>query len=576
MFDYLIKGGSIVDGSGRAAFTGDIGIKDGLIIEVSETPLDGAKEVIDATSLLVTPGFVDMHTHYDAQATWDSYLTPSSFHGCTTIVMGNCGVGFAPAAPDRHEWLIGLMEGVEDIPGAAMHEGIQWEWESFPEYLNALERRTYVLDIGAQIPHGALRAYVMGERGAKHEDATTDDVQEMGRLVEEGLKAGGLGFSTSRTLLHKASNGEYVPGTFAAYDELMGIAQSISKCDHGVFQLATEHAQVPEELKWMEEVSQVTQRPVLFNFSQIDEDPTLWERVRDQLDDIAQRGAQVFGQVAGRAIGILMCWQGTAQPFALCPSYMQIMHLPWEEKLARLKDPSFREILLNETALHLGDFEAFVTKTFSKMYYFEGDGDYEPSPEQSLEAIAKARGVNPKELAYDALMENEGRGFLYFPLFNYSNNNLDHLQELHQHPRTMMGLSDGGAHCGAICDAGMPTFMLSHWTRDRVRGDKISLESIVRRQTRDTAFVYGLMDRGLISPGYRADLNIIDYPSLKGQRPEMVYDLPAEGRRFMQKASGYVMTMCHGVITHREGRATGALPGRLIRGTQDAETSLES
>jgi N-acyl-D-amino-acid deacylase len=574
MFDRMIRGGTVVDGSGRPSFTGDVGIRDGVITDVSTTPLGAAKEEINAEGLLVTPGFVDMHTHYDAQATWDPYLTPSSLHGCTTVVMGNCGVGFAPAAPDKHAWLINLMEGVEDIPGAAMHEGIQWGWESFPEYLDALDRDPKVMDIAAQIPHGALRGYVMGDRGADNEDATETDIAEMSDLVAEALRAGAMGFSTSRTLLHKSASGVPVPGTFAAYDELMGIARSIASCDHGVFQLATDHLNVPKELKWMEDVSALTGRPVLFNYSQVDDDPTLWIRVRDQLDEIAQRGRSVFGQVAGRAIGVLMCWQGTAHPFALCPSFLSMMHTPWAEKYARLKDPEFRQKLLTETPVHVGDFETFVTQTFNKMFYFRREGDYEPNPTESLAAQAMSQGVDPKVLAYDALMENEGTGFLYFPLFNYASGHLDHLYELHQHPRTLMGLSDGGAHCGAICDGGMPTFMLSHWTRDRKRGPTLPLEHMIRRQTRDTAFIYGLTDRGLLAPGYRADLNLIDYASLNGQRPRMVFDLPAGGRRLMQGAEGYVMTLCGGVVTHRGGQATGALPGGLIRGPQRAMSSL--
>jgi len=569
MIDLIIRGGRVYDGSGHPVFTGDIGVTDGVISHVSQRRLpDLAKRVIDADGVMVTPGFVDMHTHYDAQATWDPTLTPSSLHGCTTVVMGSCGVGFAPVEPHRHKWLIGLMEGVEDIPGAAMHEGIQWEWETFPEYLDALERKPFIMDVGTQIPHGALRAYVMGDRGAKNEDATHEDIERMGELVEEALKAGALGFSTSRTMLHKAISGEPVPGTFAAHAELMGLARAMARCEHGVFQFATEHTNVPQELGWMEEISQITGRPVLFNLSQIDEAPQLWTEVVSKLEELASRGAPVYAQVAGRAIGVLMCWRGTANPFALCPSYMSIMHKPWEEKYATLSDPEFKARLLSEEPLHVGDFETFITQTYSKMFPFEGEVDYEPSASASVAALAEARGCSPKEVAYEALMRDEGSGFLYFPLFNYSDGSLDALHQLHQHPNTLLGLSDAGAHCGAICDGGMPTFMLSFWGRDRSRGPKLPLEYLIRRQTRDTASVFGLYDRGVIAEGYRADLNLIDFERLNALRPKMVYDLPAGGRRLMQGAEGYLATICKGVVTHEMGEHTGELPGALLRGPQ--------
>ncbi len=571
MFDHIIRGGKVYDGSGRPAFTGDVALNGGVIAAVSERRLpDAARRETNADGLIVTPGFVDMHTHFDAQATWDSDLTPSSTHGCTTVVMGSCGVGFAPAAPDRHDWLISLMEGVEDIPGAAMHEGITWGWESFPEYLSALERRRYTMDVGTQVPHGALRAYVMGERGARNEEATAADIAEMGRLVEEGLRAGALGFSTSRTMLHKATSGEPVPGTFAARDELLGIAEAVARCDHGVIQVACEHTRVPEELSWMEEAALKTGRPVTFNLSQIDDRPELWREVVAGLEAASARGAQLFAQVAGRAIGILMCWRGTAHPFALHPTFLSLAALPWPEKLAALRSLEVRARLLTEEPVRVGPFESFVTQTFSKMFTFEGDADYEPPAARSLAARAAREGRSPKELAYEALMrgaeEGDGEGFLYFPLFNYSGGSLDVLRELHQHPRTLMGLSDAGAHCGAICDGGMPTFMLSYWGRDRAMG--LPLEHLIRRQTRDTAFTFGLHDRGLLAQGYRADLNLIELERLGVGRPRMVYDLPAGGRRLLQGSHGYVATLCAGVETRARGEFTGELPGALLRGAR--------
>ena len=576
MFDHIIRAGKLYDGSGRPAFTGDIALNGGVIAAVSERRLpDAARHETNADGLIVTPGFVDIHTHFDAQATWDEELTPSSTHGCTTVVMGSCGVGFAPAAPDRHDWLISLMEGVEDIPGAAMHEGITWGWESFPEYLNTLDRRRFTMDVGAQIPHGALRAYVMGERGARNEEATAADIAEMGRLVEEGLRAGALGFSTSRTLLHKATTGEPVPGTFAAREELLGIADAVARCEHGVFQVACEHSRVPEELAWMEEVALKTGRPVTFNLSQFDQAPELWREVVAGLEAASARGAELWAQVAGRAIGILMCWRGTAHPFALHPTFLSLAPLPWPEKLAALRDPAVRARLLTEDPITVGPFESFVTQTFSKMFCFEGDADYEPRADRSLAARASREGRSPKELAYEALMrgaeDGDGEGFLYFPLFNYSGGSLDVLHQLHQHPRTLMGLSDAGAHCGAICDGGMPTFMLSYWGRDRAQG--MPLEQIIRRQTRDTSMIFGLHDRGLLAQGYRADLNLIELERLGVDRPRMVYDLPAGGRRLLQGSHGYVATLCAGVMTRSQGEFTGERPGRLVRGAQQAQVA---
>ena len=566
MHDLVIKGGNIVDGSGAKAFSADIGIDGGVVTKVGK--IDSGRQVIDADGLLVTPGFVDVHTHYDAQVTWDPYLTPSSNHGVTTVVMGNCGVGFAPCAPEKREWLIGLMEGVEDIPGAAMHEGIQWAWESFPEYLDAIEKNKTAIDFATQIPHGALRAYVMKERGAANEDATAEDIQQMHDLVLQGLQAGALGFSTSRTMLHKAIDGRYVPGTFAAKDELFGIGKALGKAGHGVFQCATEHANVPAELDWFDALAQEIGRPVSFNLSQIDQDDTLWQQGLKRLENCSNEGGPVIAQVAGRAIGIIMNWHLTAHPFALHPSFMQVMHESVEERKAVLRNPEFKERLLNEAPLVLGEFETFVTTAYHKMFIVKEHMDYEPSEADSVAAISGRTGKSEKEIIYDALSEDDYNGMLYFPLFNYSEGNLDVLHELHQHPQTRMGLSDAGAHCGAICDGGMPTFMLTHWTRDRSRGAKLELEHVIRRQTSETAELFGLLDRGLIRPGYRADLNLIDYENLQLGRPQIAYDLPAGGRRLLQKARGYRATIANGVIISENDTPTGELPGRLLRGPQ--------
>jgi N-acyl-D-aspartate/D-glutamate deacylase len=569
MHDIVIRNGTVIDGTGKPSFTADVAIDGDRIAAVGRAGR-GRRE-LDATGLLVTPGFVDMHTHYDAQVTWDPHLTPSSWHGCTTVVMGNCGVGFAPARPDKHRWLIALMEGVEDIPGTAMHEGIRWEWETFPEYLDALERSPHAIDFGTQIPHGALRAYVMGERGAANEAATSDDIEAMRGLVREAIEAGALGFSTSRTLLHKSIYGEPVPGTFATREELFGIGSALRDAGRGVFQLAAEHLRVPEEFEWMKALSQEIGRPVLFNLSQTDHAPALWKDLVEMLDDAAASGVEVYGQVAGRSIGIVMSFELTAHPFAAHPQLLGLRRLAQPERAARLRDPEVRRRILDDTPLPLGEFETFVTRSFDKMYPLGAGGiDYEPDRDGSVAAIAAREGRPPLEVAYDLMLEPDGLGMLYFPLFNYADGNLDLLHTLHRHPRTRMGLSDAGAHCGAICDGGMPTFMLTHWTRDRTRGPKLPIEHVIRRQTSETAHVYGLRDRGVLEPGLKADVNVIDYDNLRFHQPEVAYDLPAGGRRLLQRADGYVATICGGAFIRENGEDTGALPGRLVRGPRSA------
>lgn len=569
MHDLVIRGGTIVDGLGTPRYVGDVAVDGDTLTQVGGVAGPGRREV-DATGLLVTPGWVDIHTHYDAQVTWDPQLTPSSWHGVTTVVMGSCGVGFAPAAPDRHEWLIGLMEGVEDIPGAALTEGMTWGWETFPEYLDALDGLERAIDFGTSVPHGALRAYVMGERGAANEPATADDITQMAALVEEALGAGALGFSTSRTLLHRSSDGVPVPGTFAAEDELMGLAHALGRAGQGIFQVAAEHGDMVQEVDWMKRIARETGRPVTFPISQIDQAPELWKALVARLDECAAEDLPVFAQVAGRAIGIVMTWQGTAHPFMAAVPYLQIFEEPWETRLPKLQDPDVRAAIVGAEPLDLGPFANFVTRSYHKMFRMDQGADYEPRPEDSVAAIAAATGRDPREVAYELLMEDEGRGTLYFPLFNYADGSLDLLHSLHQHPRTLIGLGDAGAHCGAICDGGIPSFMLSYWTRDRERGPTLPVEHIVRRQTSATAELWGLHDRGRLAEGYRADLNLIDYDGLSIERPHLSFDLPAGGRRLIQRASGYRMTVCRGEVISENGEPTGALPGRLLRGPQVA------
>lgn len=566
MHDLVIQGATVVDGTGAKAKTADIGIAGGRIAEVGRVGL--GRRTLKAEGLLATPGFVDIHTHFDAQVTWDERLAPSSDHGVTTVVMGNCGVGFAPVAPDRHDWLIGLMEGVEDIPGAAMAEGIDWRWESFEGYLDTLSEKHRACDFAAQLPHGSLRAYVMGERGANNEAATSDDIEAMYRLTHRALAAGAVGFSTSRTVLHKSIDGVPVPGTYAEREELMGIARALKESQKGVFQLAAEHQNVPAELDWMVELAKDTGRPVMFNLSQIDAQPELFRRGLAGVERAAAEGAKVYAQVAGRAIGIVMSWHATAHPFALRPSFLALQgrNLPPAELSRALLEPQLRAQLLAEESILGGEFERFVTSRYDKMFRIDAEFDYEPDASKSLAAEAQRRGCDPQTMAYEWLCQEQGNGMLYFPLFNYAEGNLDMLHGLHSHPLTRMGLSDAGAHCGAICDGGMPTFMLSHWTRDRCRGPKLSLEHVVHRQTQATAASYGFFDRGVIAPGYKADINLIDYPRLGLERPELRYDLPAGGRRLMQRARGYEATLLNGQVVSRRGEATGLLPGRLLRG----------
>jgi N-acyl-D-aspartate/D-glutamate deacylase len=542
---------------------GDVAVDGGKITAVGVVAARGREE-IDATGKIVTPGFVDLHTHYDGQATWDPWVTPSGWHGVTTVVMGNCGVGFAPCRPEDRDWLIGVMEGVEDIPGTALVEGIRWDWQTFPEYLDALERFPRAVDVAALVPHAPIRGWVMGRRAAEGGAATPDEVAEMRRLVADGLRAGGVGFSTSRTQLHKTAEGVLVAGTHAELDELDAIADAFAEVGHGVLSVADEHALLPADLDRFEQIARRTGFPVSVNLAQIDPAPELWKQTAERLERTFAEGVPLRCQVPGRAIGILMSWRGTAHPFALCESWVALSMHTWEQQLEHLKDPAFRAKLCAETPFFVGEFQQFVTRTWDKMFPVDGTFDYEPPPSASLGQ--RAAGRNPAELAYDALMEGDGTGLLYFPLFNYSDGNLDMLHRMHTHPASLMGLSDGGAHCGAIADAGMPTFMLSFWARDRSRGPKLPLEYVVRRQTHDTAAFYGLRDRGLVQPGLKADLNVIDLDALGVDRAEMAWDLPAGGRRLVQKGRGYAATIVSGEVIARDGVFTGAMPGGVGRG----------
>ncbi len=575
MHDLIIRNGTIVDGTGAPAFKGDVAIDNGVISAVGQVSGEGREE-IDAAGLIVTPGFVDIHTHYDGQATWDAEMAPSSWHGVTTVVMGNCGVGFAPAHPDKHDWLINLMEGVEDIPGSALAEGMSWGWESFPEYLDVLEKMPRTVDVGTHVPHGALRAYVMGERGARNEPATPEDIATMAGIVEDSLKAGALGFSTSRTVLHRAKDGEVVPGTYATRDELVGIGAAISRAGHGVFETASDLATDAKEFEWMEAVSREAGIKVSFGMLQAVGDD--WRRHMSHVEAANARGARITAQIALRGTGLLLNWRGTAHPFLARAAWYEIAHKPWAEQWAALNDPAFKARLLADPAIAPGlSVNALSKKLFEgwdTQYPIGDNPDYEPAPEDSIAARAAREGRDPAELAYEIMMEDEGRGFIYLPILNFADGHLDHVGELLNHPATVVSLSDGGAHCGTICDAASTTFMLTHWVRDRARGARIPLEQAIHRQTAHTAAAYGLDDRGALKPGLIGDVNLIDLDRLKLAKPYLAFDLPAGGKRLLQKAEGYVATIKSGKVTFREGQATGERPGALIRGPQTAAVRL--
>ena len=568
-YDLIICGGTLVDGTGEAPRRADVAVKDGQIAAVGDS-LGDAERTIDAEGLTVTPGFVDIHTHYDGQATWDPTLSPSCYHGVTTVVVGNCGVGFAPVKPDQHAFLIELMEGVEDIPGTALHEGIQWEWESFPEYLDALERREFVMDVATQVPHGAVRTYVMGQRGADNEAASKDDIEQMAAIVKEGIAAGALGFSTSRTIAHRAISGEPVPGTFAAEDELFGIGRALGELGRGIFEVAPagaagEDLDAPKtEIDWMCRLSAEIQRPVTFAMLQVDAAPDLWREQLELSTKAVENGAQVYPQVAGRPFGMLIGHQTDIHPFADRRSFAALLGLPFEERVARLRDAETRQKILSE-----GDpaQPSMLLQQLGRTFQMGDPPNYEPSYEDSVEAKAKAVGEDPVAYLYDRMLEREGRELFLVPILNYSNMNADPIREMIFHPRAVLGLGDGGAHCGLICDASIQTFMLTHWVRDRSRGEKVPLEFAVKRMSKDTAELYGFEDRGVVAPGMRADLNVIDLDGLRLLPPEMVFDLPAGGRRFMQRAEGYRYTICGGEVTFENDEPTGATPGRLVRGS---------
>jgi len=568
MLDRVIKGGTVVDGTGSPPRKADVGIRDGLIACVGEVT-EAAREEIDARGLLVTPGWVDVHTHYDGQVSWDAELTPSSWHGVTTVVMGNCGVGFAPADPARHDWLIGLMEGVEDIPGTALAEGIRWDWESFPEYLDAIDRTPLAIDVGAQLPHGALRAYVMGERGSDHTQLPSpDEIAEMGRLAREGVAAGALGFSSSRTRNHRTRDGQPTPSLTAGPEEMLGIAAALGEGGLGVFEMVADFADLEGEFALLREMVRTSGLPMSITVAQSDAAPDQWRRLLDLIAQAVAEGLPMRAQVPARAIGIMLGLQASLNPFGGHPTFRQeVADLPHAEQLEKLRDPGVRARILAEKA---PDTLQGLLGGFDRLFELGSPPEYEPAPEDSLQARAERLGVEPSALAYDLMLGEEGTALLYRPFLNYTEFDLDVSRQMLLDPNSVPGLSDAGAHCGMICDGSFPTFLLAHWGKDRSRGEKIPLEDLVKMQTADTAALVGLGDRGRVAPGLRADLNLIDWEALGMDSPEMVFDLPTGGKRLIQKAQGYRQTLVAGQTICADGALTGARPGRLVRGARSA------
>ncbi len=572
MHKLVIRNAHLVDGTGSAARHADVAIDGyGTVAEIGPDVGRGAEE-IDAGGRLVTPGWVDVHTHYDGQATWDPELSPSSWHGVTTTVFGNCGVGFAPARPEQRDWLIQLMEGVEDIPGAALTEGIDWQWESFPQYLDALDRMPRVMDIATHVPHGSVRAYVMGDRGARNEPATTDDLAQMAAIVEDGMRAGALGFSSSRTKLHLAKDGEPVPGTFAGADEMMALGRAVAAAGGGVFEVASDiglgglEGQFGGDIDWMRRLATELGLTVTYALTQSDLHPDQWRELLELSSAPISGSGRVMAQVAGRPGGLLFGWETSLHPFKMHPTYMRLAEVPVDQRLAELRRPDVRAAILSETTRFTGRFNHDVAHGFHKMYPLGENPEYEPDQSQCVEALAAAEGKDPYEFCYDVLCSNNGRGLLYFPLTDYAQRSLDPTYERLIHDGAFLSLSDGGAHCRLICDASTPTYMLTHWTRDRTRGPRISLEAAVKLQTNDTAAIYGLGDRGTLEVGKKGDLNIIDYDALRLEPPRMVYDLPTGAPRLLQTPHGYAATVVSGQVTWRDGEPTGARPGVLVRG----------
>jgi N-acyl-D-aspartate/D-glutamate deacylase len=571
-FDLVVRNGLIADGSGGEPYNADVAIAGGRIAQIAPHIAGSGREELRADDLLVTPGFVDIHTHYDGQVTWEDTLEPSSQHGVTTVVMSNCAVGFAPCKPEHRELLIKLMEGIEDIPDVVMAEGLPWEWQSFPEFLDYLATRRCDVDFAAQVPHAPVRVFVMGERAAAREPATGREMGAMAELVEEALRAGALGFTSSRTINHRTRAGALAPTVTAAETELLTIADGVRRAGRGVLQMVDDFSELDDggedstTFAMWQRVAARAGRPLSFSLAEFRPNPDRWRTILRHIEAANQAGIAIRAQVSSRAIGSTFGLSVSNHPFTACPSYQAIAHLPLPERVARLRDAELRERLLHEDPVGLlrPDF-----RRTDEMYAFGDPPDYEPAPERRLAVRAQALGIGSLALAYDLMLGDEGRALLYLPMGNYVHYSLDTTYEMLTHPNTVLGLGDGGAHVARICDASLPTYVLAHWTRDR-RGARIPLERAVKMLTADTAAAVGLHDRGRLAPGYRADLNLIDYDALRIHAPRIVADLPAGGARLKQAADGYRATIVRGEVTYRDGTSSGARPGRLVRGAQPA------
>ena len=563
----IIRNGLIFDGTGSPPYEADIAIDGGIISEIGQVEGIGLNE-IDAKGQIVAPGFVDIHTHYDGQAAWGDRLDPSSLHGVTTAVMGNCGVGFAPVHESDHDRLIQLMEGVEDIPFPVLAEGLPWQWESFADYLDFLTPRRFDIDLAAQVPHAALRVYVMGDRGVNREEATDDDISKMAKLAHDAVMAGALGFSTSRTLNHRSADGNPTPTLTASERELLGIAMGLRKAGRGTLQFVSDFDDMHEEMAMLRRLVEKSGRPLSVSIAQADSKPTLWRQLTDWLEQGVADGLPMRGQVGSRPVGVLLGLELTLNPLSGHPSFAKIADLPLNKKVAALRNPALRAQLLTEEAGSKNPFVRALLANFGKIFVLGDPPDYEPTEDKTVAAIAKNRGVSEVEVALDLMLENNGRGVLYFPFLNFADGNLDSTRTMLESNATLPGLSDGGAHVGMICDGSFPTTLLTHWGRDRTRGDKLPLELLIKKQSCDTAHWVGLHDRGVLMPGYRADINVIDFDKLRLHLPEINYDLPAGGRRLMQRATGYTATLVAGEVTYLDGTPTDAKPGKLVRGAQ--------